>query len=119
VYVRPRLPEYQLDFGPVILSSVERRLIAARNAGSCPVSFVIDQLRAPSVGFTVQLDTVAKLPPNDAVDIPVTFDPRIVNLDLGKIEETILINVCNLQIASFSSLYTLSLLGNIFCSFVT
>ena len=92
--VRPRLPEYQLDFGPVILSSVERRSIAARNAGSSPVSFVVDQLQAPTVGFTVQLDRVSKLPPKDSVDIPVTFDPRIVNLDLGKIEETIIINVC-------------------------
>jgi len=92
--VRPRLPEYQLDFGPVIVSSVETRSVKAHNAGSCPVSFVIDPLQATSVGFTVQLDSVSKLPPNDSVEIPVTFDPRLVNLDLGKIEETVVINVC-------------------------
>ena len=91
--VRPRLPEYQLDFGAVVLSSVETRSVKARNAGSCPVSFAIDRLQAESVGFSVQLDSVSKLPPNDSVDIPVTFDPRLVNLDLSKIEETIVINV--------------------------
>ena len=68
--------------------------MTARNAGCCPVSFVVDPLRASSVGFTVQLGKVSKLPPNHNVDIPVTFDPRIVNLDLGKIEQTIIINVC-------------------------
>ena len=77
----------------MILSSVESRLIKARNAGSCPVSFVVDRLRSASVGFNIQLDTVSKLPPSETVDIPVTFDPRLANLDLGHIEETIFINV--------------------------
>jgi len=92
--VRPRLPEYQLDFGPVILGSVESRSVKAVNAGSSPVSFDIDPLKAPSIGFTVQLDSVSKLPPNDGVEILVTFDPRLANLDFGLIEETFLINVC-------------------------
>jgi len=92
--ISPQLPEYQLDFGAVILSSVETRSVKARNAGSCPVSFVIDPLHAASVGFSIQLDSVSKLPPNDIVEIPVTFDPRLVNLDLGKIEETVIIKVC-------------------------
>jgi len=91
--VRPRLPEYQLDFGPVILSSVETQSVKAVNAGSSPVSFDIDPLQAPSIGFTVQLHSVSKLPPNDSVEIPVTFDPRLANLDFGMIEETFLINV--------------------------
>ena len=91
--IRPRLPEYQLDFGPVILSSVETRSVKAHNTGSCPLSFHVDPLQAPSVGFTVQLDSVSKLPPNNSVDIPVTFDPRLANMDLGVIEETVLINV--------------------------
>ena len=105
--VRPWLPEYQLDFGPVILSSVEMRVVKAHNAGSCPVSFVIDPRQAASVGFSVQLNSVSKLPPNDSVDIPVTFDPRLVNLDLGQIEETIVINVST-QRFRYSCLYTVS-----------
>ena len=92
--VRPRLPEYQLDFGPVILSSVQTRSIKACNASSWPVSFDVDPLEAASVGFNVQLDSVSKLPPNNAVEIPVTFDPRLANLDVGIVEETIVINVC-------------------------
>jgi len=97
--VSPRLPEYQLDFGAVVLSSVQTRTVKARNAGSCPLSFVIDPLHASSVGFSIQLGSVSKLPPNDSVEIPVTFDPRLVNLDLGKIEETILVNVCTPMIS--------------------
>ena len=79
----------------MILGGVETRSITAHNAGSRPVSFVVDQQQAPSLGFTVQLDRVSKLPPNDHVDIPVVFDPRLANLDLGtSIDQTILINVC-------------------------
>jgi len=92
--VRPRLPEYQLDFGPVILGSVETRSVKAVNAGSTPVSFDIDPRQAPCIGFNVQLDCVCKLPPNDSIEIPVTFDPRLDNLDFGLIEETFMINVC-------------------------
>ena len=93
--VRPRLPGYQLDFGAVILSRVETRSVKARNAGCLPLSFVVDPLQATSTGFNVQLDAVSKLPPNNVVDIPVTFDPRLANLDLGQVEDTFVINVCS------------------------
>jgi len=97
VYPRPPLPEYQLDFGAVILSRVETRSVKARNAGPLPLSFSIDPLPATSRGFNVQLDAVSKLPPNNTVDIPLTFDPRLANLDLGVVEETVVINVCICQ----------------------
>jgi len=85
----------------VILGGVETRSITAHNAGSRPVSFVVDQQQAPSLGFTVQLDRVSKLPPNDHVDIPVVFDPRLANLDLGtSIDQTVLINVCCVMVTS-------------------
>jgi len=70
------------------------RSLKARNAGVWPVSFTVDPCCAAAVGFNIQLNHVFKLPPSDTVDIPITFDPRLVNLDLGKIDETIIINVC-------------------------
>jgi len=85
----------------VILGGVVKRSITAHNAGSSALSFVVDQLQAPAVGFTVQLDSVSQLPANDTVEIPVNFDPRLANLDLGRTEETIVINV-RIDVAFFS-----------------
>lgn len=91
---RPLLPDYQLDFGPVIMGTTVQRSIAATNGCCFPVSFVIDQSDAINDGFMALINMANELPPGDSVDIIVTFDPRRGDEGCNKrVESTMLVNV--------------------------
>ncbi|XP_041376326.1 hydrocephalus-inducing protein-like isoform X3 [Gigantopelta aegis] len=92
------LPEYILDFGHVILGTVQTRNVHAANTGCLPVSFNVEHKPLHKYGFSVQMDKVHNLPgPPDpeTVDIVVSFDPSIANLQLGAVQKQMMINIEN------------------------
>ena len=105
---RARLPEYVLDFGLVILGTVCTRAVRATNRDWLPASFSLDRasLRALNQrGFHVELPSVVQLPgapEREAVEFLVVFDPRGANLDQGKVEKVVTINVI-LQLVAYLS----------------
>lgn len=95
-FCRPKLPEYLLDFGYVVLGTQQTHVVRATNTGWFPVSFKIERGNIHSMGFIVELDRVRNLPgapDNETVDFVVTFDPRAANLQLGPVETVVFINV--------------------------
>lgn len=93
---RPKLPEYLLDFGYVVLGTQRTHVVRATNTGWCPVSFKMDRGSIHNLGFIVELDRVRNLPgapDNETVDFVVTFDPRAANLQLGPVEAVVPIHV--------------------------
>lgn len=98
---RPRLPEYQLDFGHRVLGTVCTHIVRATNTGVFPVSFQVERDDVHRYGFHVELDRVRNLPgapDHETVDFVVSFDPRGANLPLGPIETVVPINVSSFQI---------------------
>jgi hydrocephalus-inducing protein len=93
---RPRLPDYVLDFGHVVLGSVRTHVVHATNTGWFPSSFSIPRDFRYQSGFGVELDKVLALPGaphHETHDFLVTFDPRGANLGLGPVEVMVPINV--------------------------
>lgn len=96
--VKPRLPEYQLDFGHRVLGTVCTHIVRATNTGVFPVSFQVERDDVHRYGFHVELDRVRNLPgapDHETVDFVVSFDPRGANLPLGPIETVVPINILN------------------------
>ena len=96
VFCRPKLPEYLLDFGYVVLGDHRQHVVKATNTGWCPVSFQVENDAIKHQGFHVELDRVRNLPgaPDyETVDFWVSFDPRGANLGLGPVESYVPINV--------------------------
>ena len=94
---RPRLPEYLLDFGYVVLGTVRTHVVKATNTGWFPASFQVEREDIHRHGFHVELDRYRNLPgapDHETVDFMVSFDPRGANLQLGPVETTVPINVC-------------------------
>ncbi|XP_070194710.1 hydrocephalus-inducing protein homolog isoform X4 [Littorina saxatilis] len=95
---KPKLPEYLLDFGYVVLGTQRTHVVRATNTGWCPVSFKMDRGSIHTLGFIVELDRVRNLPgapDNETVDFVVTFDPRAANLQLGPVEAVVPIQIVN------------------------
>ncbi|XP_074644164.1 hydrocephalus-inducing protein homolog [Tubulanus polymorphus] len=95
---KPRLADYLLDFGYVVLGTVRAHIVRATNTGFCPVSFSVDRAALHHHGFNVELDRVRQLPgapDHETVDFVVSFDPRGANLPLGPIETVVPINIVN------------------------
>ena len=95
-FFRPRLPDYLLDFGYVVLGTVRTHIVRATNTGWFPASFSVDHSYLHDSGFNVELDRVRQLPgapDHETVDFVVSFDPRGANLNLGAIETVVPINV--------------------------
>ena len=93
---RPRLPDYVLDFGHVVLGTVRTHIVRATNTGWFPTSFSVDRDHSYNEGFNVELDRVRQLPgapDHETVDFVVSFDPRGANLGLGEVESIVPINV--------------------------
>lgn len=94
---RPKLPDYVLDFGHIILGMVKTMTVRATNTSWFPVSFSIDRETLPiHLGFLVDMSKVRNLPgapDHETVEFTVTFDPRAANLGLGLIETFVIINV--------------------------
>ena len=97
----PLLPDYLLNFGPVVSGTTEQKTIAATNVSCFPISFDIDQCKARCEGFTALIDNVRELPPGDNVNIIVVFDPRAITTHNCRMESTMLINVCIFHLSSF------------------
>ena len=98
---RPKLPEYVLDFGYVVLGTQRTHVVRATNTGWFPVSFKMDKGGIHSMGFYCELDRVRNLPgapDNETVDFVVTFDPRAANLQLGPVESLVPINVSSFKV---------------------
>nr|KAG5712964.1 hypothetical protein BaRGS_021758 [Batillaria attramentaria] len=96
--IKPRLPEYLLDFGYVVLGTHRTHVVRATNTGWCPVSFKMERGNIHNQGFIVELDRVRNLPgapDNETVDFVVTFDPRAANLQLGPVEAVVPIHIVN------------------------
>lgn len=95
---KPRLPDYLLDFGYVILGTVRTHVVQVTNTGIFPVSFSVDHTNLSNTGFSVELDRVKQLPGaphHEKIDFVVSFDPRGANLELGTVEAVVPINVVN------------------------
>ena len=69
------LPEYVLDFGPIILGQVQTASVRVSNSGVMPVNFSIDHVSMMESGFFCDLDRVKELPKNEFVDFKIQFDP--------------------------------------------
>ena len=91
--IRFTLPDYVLDFGPVIIGDIRSHVIHISNPGFLPVSFHIDHSNLFQTGFFCELDRVKMLPMNETVDFKFTFDPRGALLDIGPIEAVVPINI--------------------------
>ena len=90
------LPDYLLDFGPVILGQVRTHVVRATNTGHMPVSFSIDHENIFQSGFFCELDRVKLLPgfpKHESVDFKFTFDPAGENCELGIHEIRVPINI--------------------------
>ncbi|XP_013405663.1 hydrocephalus-inducing protein [Lingula anatina] len=95
---RPRLPDYLLDFGYVVLGTVRTHIVRATNSGWYPASFSVDHEQSHGTGFNVELDRVKQLPgapDHETVDFVVSFDPRGANLPLGDIDTVVPITIVN------------------------
>lgn len=93
---RPRLPDYVLDFGHVVLGSVRTHVVRATNTGWFSTSFSVDHELTYQYGFSVELDRVKQLPgapDHETVNFVISFDPRGANLGLGEVETVVPINV--------------------------
>lgn len=96
IIYRPRLPEYLLDFGYVVLGTVKDHIVKASNTGWEPVSFQVEHDNVHLNGFHVELNKVKNLPgapDHETVVFNVNFDPRGANLSLGSVETVVTINV--------------------------
>ncbi|XP_053402100.1 hydrocephalus-inducing protein homolog isoform X11 [Mercenaria mercenaria] len=95
---KPRLPEYLLDFGYVVLGTVRTHIVKATNTGYFPASFQVERNDFHHHGFHVELDRVRNLPGSpdyESVDFVVSFDPRGANLPLGPVESFVPVNILN------------------------
>ncbi|XP_046359897.2 hydrocephalus-inducing protein homolog isoform X3 [Haliotis rufescens] len=94
--MKPRLPEYILDFGHVVLGTVRTHVVHATNTGWFPASFQVERDNIHHHGFHIELDRVRNLPgapDHETVDFVVSFDPRGANLQLGQVETIVPINI--------------------------
>jgi len=86
------LPDYILDFGPVILGHVMTHTVRATNSGFVPVNFSIDHTPTFDSGFFCELDRVNELPgfpKHEFVEFKLTLDPKKVGPQEVKIPLTI------------------------------
>lgn len=96
---RPRLPDYLLDFGHVVLGAVCKRTVNVTNTGWFQASFSVDRkslVTLKQLGFTVEMPKVVQLPgapDHETISFEVTFDPRGANLEIGEAEAVMPINV--------------------------
>ena len=93
---RFHLPDYILDFGPVILGDVRSHTVKATNTGILPVSFSLDHSSLLQSGFMCELDRVKSLPGyprHETVEFKFTFDPGFASLDIGIHEVRVPINI--------------------------
>ncbi|KAK3085440.1 hypothetical protein FSP39_003318 [Pinctada imbricata] len=98
--IKPKLPEYLLDFGHVVLGTVRTHVVRATNTGFFPVSLHVEKDNIHHYGFHVELDRIKNLPghpENETVDFTVSFDPRGANLQLGPVETLVPINTTRLE----------------------
>ncbi|XP_071311690.1 hydrocephalus-inducing protein homolog isoform X2 [Agelaius tricolor] len=68
------LPQYVLDMGPVLRGYTETRSLKITNPGQIHVSFKVDVSVLQDTGFSVGLDQMICLPPNNSVDFDVRFE---------------------------------------------
>ncbi|XP_059337753.1 hydrocephalus-inducing protein homolog [Ammospiza nelsoni] len=72
--VKVELLEYVLDMGPVLKGYTESRSLKITNPGQIHVSFQVDVSVLQDTGFSVGLDQMICLPPNNSVDFDVRFE---------------------------------------------
>ncbi|XP_074407204.1 hydrocephalus-inducing protein-like [Zonotrichia albicollis] len=72
--VKVELPQYVLDMGPVLKGYTESHSLKITNPGQIHVSFQVDVSVLQDTGFSVGLDQMICLPPNNSVDFDVCFE---------------------------------------------
>ncbi|XP_054152184.1 hydrocephalus-inducing protein homolog [Melozone crissalis] len=72
--VKVELLEYVLDMGPVLKGYTESHSLKITNPGQIHVSFQVDVSVLQDTGFSVSLDQMICLPPNNSVDFDVRFE---------------------------------------------
>nr|XP_054497043.1 hydrocephalus-inducing protein-like [Agelaius phoeniceus] len=85
------LPQYVLDMGPVLRGYTETRSLKITNPGQIHVSFKVDVSVLQDTGFSVGLDQMICLPPNNSVDFDVRFESA--NKPYGDVEVLLPIEV--------------------------
>ncbi|XP_069735049.1 LOW QUALITY PROTEIN: hydrocephalus-inducing protein homolog [Phaenicophaeus curvirostris] len=91
--VEVELPEYILDLGYVILSSVHTHTVTVTNTGQFPMSFRTDGRVLRGTGFIVQPNHIKDLPCCETKTLEVRFDPESANLPLGQVDTLLPIKV--------------------------
>ena len=75
-------------------SSIPTRTVTLVNNGHSPVSFTIPHSALEGSGFSVvMMEKVRSLPPEETLDIEVTFDPTLIKLTEGKAKAPLHFNV--------------------------
>ncbi|XP_059507551.1 hydrocephalus-inducing protein homolog [Stegostoma tigrinum] len=80
---RCHLPEFVLDFGFVILSTVKVHVVKITNTSCLPVSFYTDRHALKHTGFSTELNRVKNLPYCETETFEVRFEPLRANLSIG------------------------------------
>ncbi|XP_075290237.1 hydrocephalus-inducing protein homolog isoform X3 [Opisthocomus hoazin] len=91
--LKAELPEYILDFGYIILGSIQTHIVKVTNTGQFPVSFHANTRVLRGTGFHVELDRVKHLPCCETKTFEVRFDPQSANLPLGEVDVLLPIKV--------------------------
>ena len=90
---KPRILDYLLDFGHVIMGAIRTKYIKITNASQNPISFNFDCKALSKKGFQIEVDRIRNLPSGETIDLMVGFDPRWANLDFGPVEAHIPLEV--------------------------
>ena len=92
-FYRPFLPAYCLDFGNVILGKIVSRSVKTMNTGHFPICMKVMKSSMQQFGFFTNLNQVKNLPCLEEFEFEIKFDPRTANLNLGIVENFLLLNV--------------------------
>lgn len=79
--------------------SIESQLVLLTNNGYTPISFSIPHWALEGTGYSVDLiEKVRALPPGEALDFNVTFDPTVTKKTEGKSMGVLHFNVSDVPV---------------------
>ena len=80
-------------------STISTKSITLVNNGHTPISFHVPRSALEGSGFRVDMmEKVRSLPPDETLDLDVTFDPTLIMMEEGKALTTLNFNVSILTI---------------------
>lgn len=83
------LSQYTIDFGPVVVGNVKRRVFHIMNSGSFNLSLSIDPNFLHGTGITIEPKKFTRIPQGEVATVTVTFQPtedmKRLNPDTGEL----------------------------------